>query len=197
MLVPACKQCRRESEKLFLKGDRCLGQKCAVTRKPYVPGFLGAKANTRSSDYAKQLREKQKARRYYQISERQFSNYYHASSKAEGNTSELLWQTLELRLDNCIRRLVSGISVRAARQMTNHGWVKVNNKKVDIPSYILKVGDEISLGMKNIKPVAKQSLPTWLSVDQKSGKVKVAQNPGTTTADMPFNINLVIEYYSK
>lgn len=197
MLVPACKQCRREREKLFLKGDRCIGQKCAVTRKPYVPGFLGPKANTRISDYGKQLREKQKARRYYQIGEKQFSNYYTASSKKEGNTSEILWQTLELRLDNIIRKLVSGISVRSARQLVSHGWTLVNGKKVSIPSYILKTGDEITVSQKNLKLAVKQSLPKWLTADTKMEKIKVSAIPDMKDVEVPFNINLVIEYYSK
>ncbi len=197
MLVTACKQCRREGEKLFLKGDRCIGQKCAVIRKPYVPGFLGAKANARISDYGKQLREKQKARRYYQIAEKQFSNYYNASSKKEGNTSEILWQTLELRLDNTIRKLVGGISVRSARQIISHGWTKVNGKKVSIPSYVLKTGDEITISQKNLKMAAKQSLPKWLTADAKIEKIKVTAIPDMKDVEVPFNISLVIEYYSK
>lgn len=191
-----CKQCRREGEKLFMKGERCYSPKCAVIKKPYIPGVHGPKNQSRMSDYGRQLREKQKARRFYQISEKQFQNYYLEASKKSGNTSEILWSLLESRLDNVIRR--SGLikSLTGARQLVSHGMVEVNGSKVDIGSYSLKLNDEVEI-KSEIDKINKQSLPKWLSIDSKSGKIKMIENPLATTGEAPFNLNLVIEFYSK
>jgi small subunit ribosomal protein S4 len=195
-MLRGCRQCRREGEKLFLKGDRCLGQKCAVLKRPYPPGVHGPKGKNRLTDYAKQLREKQKARRYYQLAERQFAKYYAESAKSAGNTSELLWQRLELRLDNIIRRANLVLSLTEARQLVTHGMVTVNGKKLDIPSYQAKIGDKIALILEKELP-SKQDLPEWISLDVKSKAVTVASIPAMESVETPFNINLVIEYYSK
>ena len=194
-MIRGCRQCRREGEKLFLKGDRCLGQKCAVIKRPYAPGVHGPKGQFRMTDYAKQLRAKQKARRYYQLAERQFAKYYAESAKSAGNTSELLWQRLESRLDNTIRRANLVLSLTEARQMVTHGMVAVNGKKVDIPSYQVKVGDKIALPIRKEFP-NKQDLPEWISLDGKKG-ISIGSFPTVDSVETPFNINLVIEYYSK
>lgn len=192
-----CRNCRREGEKLFLKGDRCLSPKCAVVKKPYAPGAHGAKGQYRLTDYAKQLKEKQRARRYYQLSEKQFFNYYLESSKRIGNTSEILWQKLEMRLDNIIRRAGICRSLTEARQLVSHGKITINGKKVDIPSYEVKVKDKIIAISSDLKPVSKQDMAKWLSYDAKSKTTTVGERPVAEATEMPFNISLVIEFYSK
>lgn len=194
-MLLGCRQCRREGEKLFLKGERCLGQKCAVIKRPYAPGVHGPKSKFRMTDYGKQLREKQKARRYYQVTERKFSSYYATSAAKSGNTSEILWQKLEMRLDNIIRRSNLVSSLTTARQNVTHGHVTLNGKKIDIPSCEVSIGDKIVLKKIN-KQVTKQDLPVWLTVDAK-GVLTVSDIPDIESMEMPFNINLVIEYYSK
>lgn len=183
-----------------MKGDRCLGQKCAVTRRPYAPGMSGQKGqsmHSRTSDYSRQLREKQKAKRYYNLSEKQFVNYYQFASKKEGNTSEILWQLMEMRLDNVIRRSQFARSIAEAQQMVSHGLVKVNTHKVNIPSRILKVGDEIRVKPAEGQKATKQILPKWLSLDSKSQVLKVSDVPGAEGVETPFDVHLVIEFYSK
>lgn len=199
-MLYGCRKCRREGEKLFLKGDRCLGQKCAVSRRPYAPGISGQKGQSmrsRISDYARQLREKQKAKRYYNLSEKQFANYYKNASQKKGNTSELLWQLIEMRLDNAIRRSQIARSIAEAQQMISHGLVNVNGHKVNIPSKLLKVGDKIKVRLSEGQNPTKQNIPRWLSLDLKSQILTVAEVPGAEGVETPFDVHLVIEFYSK
>lgn len=172
---PACKQCRRERVKLFLKGQRCFSDKCVLEKKPYVPGQR-AKRRLMETDYSTQLREKQKAKRYYGIWERQFKNYYKKAVKRKGVTGEILLQLLETRLDNIVYVMGFAASRVQARQLINHGHIQVNGRKVDKPSYQLKEGQEISVAesSKEIIPImeAKESggsltMPEWLE-DRKS-----------------------------
>src|SRR4051812_4734893 len=141
---PQCKQCRREGMKLFLKGERCLTEKCSVERRPYPPGDHG-RGRVRQSEYRLQLREKQKARRYYQLLEKQFRNYYKKASRQPGVTGENLLRLLERRLDNVIVRLGFAASRRQARQLVRHGHWSVNGRRVDIPSYHVRTGDVIAV----------------------------------------------------
>lgn len=196
-MLKGCRECRREAEKLFLKGDRCYGQKCAVVKKPYAPGALGAKGQVRLSDYGKQLREKQKTRRFYQVSEKQFANFYIAASSHTGNTSEIMYQLLETRLDNFVRRCLSSSSVIEARQYISHGGITVNGKKVDIPSYKLKVGDEVTGKIFKSDKQKNASLPKWITYDGKKDIAKVAALPELSDSESQFNLSLIIEYYSK
>lgn len=158
--VSACKLCRREREKLFLKGQRCFTDKCALEKKPYVPGQK-AKRRLIETEYYAQLREKQKAKRYYGVLERQFRNYYKKAVKRRGVTGEILLQLLETRLDNIVYTMGFATSRAQARQLINHGHIQVNDKKVDKPSYQLKEGDEIIVApsSKEITPImeAKES----------------------------------------
>src|SRR4030042_3222690 len=166
----ACKQCRREKEKLFLKGQRCFSDKCALEKKPYVPGQR-AKRRLIETEYYSQLREKQKAKRYYGVLERQFRNYYRRAVKRKGITGEILLQFLETRLDSIVYSMGFASSRAQARQLISHGHIQVNGKKVDKPSYQLKEGEEINVAesSKEITPVliAKESggsitIPEWL-----------------------------------
>src|ERR671919_1083604 len=141
---PQCKQCRREGQKLFLKGERCLTEKCGVERRSYPPGEHG-RGRVRQSEYRQQLREKQKARRYYQLLEKQFRGYYQKASRQPGVTGENLLRLLEQRLDNVLVRLGFAASRRQARQLVNHGHWMVNGRRVDIPSYQVQADDVISI----------------------------------------------------
>lgn len=205
-LDPACKKCRRQGEKLFLKGERCYSSKCAMVKRNYPPGSHGAKGRGRLTPYGLQLREKQKAKQYYGLLEKQFSNYYQQAKRQKGNTKEILFQYLERRLDNVVYRLGFSRSHQAARQLINHGHFLVNTRKVDIPSYQVKIGDIISLRAKSqslpfFKELqetrGKQELPSWLIWDQEKLVGKVTNQPPAT--DLPKNIDLtlIIEYYSR
>jgi len=196
-MAEKCKLCRRENEKLFLKGDRCLSPKCSMVKKPYIPGVHGPKSRTRLSDYARQLREKQKAKRYYLLTETQFKNYFIEASNKEGNSSEIFWQYLEIRLDNALRRFHIGKSIAGARQIVSHGLVEVNGKKVDVPSYRLKIGDQVKFKSKEKQEISKQDLPEWLESKKSDNTFFVKAMPEIGNFELPFNINLVIEFYSK
>src|ERR671925_1242230 len=145
---PQCKQCRREGQKLFLKGERCLTEKCGVERRSYPPGEHG-RGRVRQSEYRQQLREKQKARRYYQLLERQFRGYYQKASRQPGVTGENLLRLLERRLDNVLVRLGFAASRRQARQLIGHGHFQVNGRRVNVPSYQVRAGDVISVREKS------------------------------------------------
>src|SRR4029079_327823 len=145
---PQCKQCRREGQKLFLKGERCVTDKCAVERRPYPPGQHGRR-RVRASEYRHQLREKQKARRFYQVLEKQFRNYYDKASRQKGVTGENLLRLLECRFDNVLVRLGFAASRRQARQLINHGHWTINGHRVDIPSFQVREGDEIAVAEKS------------------------------------------------
>lgn len=202
---PACKQCRREGEKLFLKGQRCFSDKCVLEKKPYVPGQR-AKRRLMETEYYKQLREKQKAKRYYGVWERQFKNYYKKAVKRKGVTGEILLQLLETRLDNIIYVMGFAVSRVQARQLISHGHIQVNGRKVDKPSYQLKEGQEISVAesSKEIIPImeAKESggsltMPEWLEVDLDNLKGKLVRYPERDEIKVPINEQIIVELYSK
>lgn len=200
---PSCKLCRREGKKLFLKGDRCLTDKCAVARRATVPGQHGA-GRKNVKEYGLQLREKQTARRYYGVQEKQFLNYYEQADKKEGVAGENLLTILELRLDNIVYRMGLASSRKEARQFVRHAHFTLNGKKVDIPSIICKVGDVIALKDKSkssekFKALAEQAetavIPKWLEV--KDLTAKVVALPKREDIDFPFEEQLIIELYSK
>ncbi len=200
-----CKQCRREGEKLFLKGQRCVSDKCAMEKKPYVPGQR-AKRRTVQTEYYTQLREKQKAKRYYGVLERQFRNYYKRAVRKKGVTGEVLLQLLETRLDNVVYLMGLATSRAQTRQLISHGHIMVNGRKVDKPSYQLKEGQEISIApaSKEIMPVleAKESagsltMPEWLEVDPDNLKGKLLRYPERDEIKVPINERIIVELYSK
>jgi small subunit ribosomal protein S4 len=200
-----CKLCRREKEKLFLKGIRCFTDKCAVVKKPYVPGQK-AKMRLVESEYYSQLREKQKAKRYYGILEKQFYNYYKKATRKQGITGEILLQLLELRLDNILYLMGFATSRAQARQMISHGHVLVDGKKVDIPSYQVKENQEISIAEKSKElpfiveakeSAGSLSIPEWLEVDLKNLKGKVIRIPERADIKAPINEQMIVELYSK
>jgi small subunit ribosomal protein S4 len=200
---PQCKQCRREGEKLFLKGERCLSDKCAVERRSYPPGEHG-RGRIKQSEYLLQLREKQKARRYYQVLEKQFHHYYVEASRRQGITGENLLRLLETRLDNVVYRLGFGASRRQARQLVRHAHFLVNGRKVDIPSYQVRPDDVIS-----VKPSSKavetvraatdltSAVAPWLLADHDNLTGKILRLPERDDIDTPVQEQLIIELYSK
>lgn len=205
-LDPKCKQCRRLGEKLFLKGERCQTAKCAIVKRNFIPGFHGPKGQRRRlSDYGLQLAEKQKAKKMYNILEKQFRLTFEKAQARTGDAGKNFQQALEMRLDNVAYRLAFGTSRSQARQIVNHGHITVNDKKVDIPSYVVKTGDVISVRkqslksryFKNVFERKNIELPSWLnfSVNDKTGKV--LHEP--IDKDLPANINMqmIIEHYSK
>ncbi|MFO7928165.1 MAG: 30S ribosomal protein S4 [Candidatus Humimicrobiaceae bacterium] len=200
-----CKLCRREKQKLFLKGQRCFTDKCAIERKPYSPGQR-AKRRTIESEYYGQLREKQKAKRYYGLRERQFRNYYEKSVKKRGVTGETLLQLLETRLDNIVYLMGFSSSRPLAKQLIGHGHVMVDSKVVDIPSYQVKENQEISISQssQDIVPVieSKESAasltpPEWLEVNLENLKGKVLRVPKREEIKAPINERIIVELYSK
>ena len=202
-LDPKCKQCRREGMKLFLKGERCLTEKCAVERRSYPPGEHG-RGRIKQSEYLLQLREKQKARRYYGILEKQFRNYYEKAAKAQGITGEALLRMLETRLDNVVYRLGFAASRAQARQIIRHGHFQVNGRRVNIPSYQVKPNDVVSL--KPGSPVEQvvrdatdltASVASWLQADHDNLTGKVLKLPERTDIDTPVQEQLIVELYSK
>ena len=202
---PSCKLCRRVGKKLFLKGDRCLTDKCALSRRATVPGQHGAGRKT-VKEYGMQLREKQTARRYYGVQEGQFETYYEMADKKEGIAGENLLTILECRLDNIVYRMGLASSRKEARQFVRHAHFTLNGKKVDIPSIICKPGDVIALKDKSkasekFKGLAELMetavVPAWLEVDKENLSAKVAQLPKREDIDFPFEEQLIIELYSK
>ncbi len=202
---PQCKQCRREGEKLLLKGERCLSDKCAVDRRAYPPGDHGRGRRRKQSEYLSQLREKQKARRYYGVLEKQFHNYYVVAARQPGITGENLLCLLELRLDNVVYRLGFGASRRQARQLVRHGHFTVNGRRVNIPSYRVKTDDVImavlkSEGLKAVVADATDltaSVPAWLQADHDNLVGKVLRRPERADIDFPIQESLIVELYSK
>jgi small subunit ribosomal protein S4 len=200
---PQCKQCRREGVKLFLKGERCLTDKCAVERRSYPPGEHG-RGRIKQSEYLLQLREKQKARRYYQVLEKQFHEYYVEATRKSGITGENLLRLLELRLDNVVYRLGFGASRRQARQLVRHAHFRVNGKKVDIPSYQVRPDDVVSLkpGSKAAEAVRSStdltaSVAPWLLADHDNLTGKILRVPEREEIDAPVQEQLIVELYSK
>ncbi len=200
-----CKKCRRAGQKLFLKGERCYSQKCAMVRRPYAPGVHG-KARRRFSEFAQQLSEKQKVKRAYGISERQFSNYFKEVLSQRGNKEELLVQKLERRLDNVIYRLGWASSRRTARQIVNHGHILVKGRKLDIPSYQVKEKDIITIKASSQKlgifqdlknRLKKYEAPAWLSLDKQKLEATVKGSPTVDNFDNVGELNRIIEFYSR
>jgi len=203
-LSPKCKKCRREGEKLFLKGERCFSVKCAMIKKAYAPGQHGQARRMGLSEYGTQLREKQKIKRTYGLLEKQFRKYYDMASRMQGNTGNLLSSLLERRLDNIVYRFGFASSRNQARQLVNHGYFLVNGKKVDIASCLIKGGDIVSVKkgkenyFKNIKNALKdRQTPSWLTLDYQKLQGKVVALPAVNEIDVKANIHLVIEFYSK
>lgn len=200
-----CRLCRREGCKLFLKGDRCLTKKCAFERHQQAPGIHGAdNARKKVSEYGSQLREKQKVKRAYGVLEKQFRSYYEKAEKTKGKTGELMLSFLERRLDNVAYRLGFGTSRAQARQIVNHGLLTVNGKKVNIPSYQVKVGDVIAVKenkkdldmFKDLKDI-KIVVPKWLELDPAQLSGKVIANPQREDIDLNIKENLIVELYSR
>ena len=202
---PVCKECRREGKKLFLKGDRCYTGKCALERRSYAPGQHGQN-RSKNSEYGLQLRAKQAARRYYGIQEGQFHKYFLMAERKTGMTGENLLKICESRLDNVVYTLGWASSRAEARQLVTHGHFVVNGSKVDIPSYLLKAGDTVSIKAKSrdsvkIKAVleanASRPVPTWLSLDANNLEAKVVALPERDQIDTPVEEHLIVEFYSK
>ena len=202
---PSCKLCRREGKKLFLKGDRCLTDKCAVARRATVPGQHGA-GRKNVKEYGLQLREKQTARRYYGVQEKQFLHYYELADKKEGVTGENLLTILECRLDNIVYRMGLASSRKEARQFVRHAHFTLTGKKVDNPSIICKTGDVIALKDKSrasdkFKALAELMetavTPKWLEVSTSDLSAKVIALPKREDIDFPFEEQLIVELYSK
>lgn len=200
---PSCKLCRREGCKLYLKGDRCYSDKCAMARRPFAPGQHGHNKK-KLTNYGVQLREKQKAKRIYGVLESQFRKYYEEADRQKGITGENLLRLLELRLDNVIFRLGFASSRTEARQLVRHGHFTVNGKKVDIPSYELRVNDVIAVREKSRSSEKFKALmgvdttvPNWLSVDKENMVGKVVSLPQREDIDIPVNETLIVELYSK
>jgi small subunit ribosomal protein S4 len=200
---PQCKQCRREGQKLFLKGERCLTDKCGVERRSYPPGEHG-RGRMRASEYRQQLREKQKARRYYQVLEKQFRSYYEKASRQDGVTGENLLRLLERRFDNVLVRLGFAASRRQARQLIRHGHWRINGRRVDIPSYQVKPEDIISIKDGTSAEATVRSatelistVPAWLQADHDALTAKVLRLPEREEIDSPVEEQLIVELYSK
>ncbi|HIU71933.1 MAG TPA: 30S ribosomal protein S4 [Candidatus Galloscillospira excrementipullorum] len=200
-----CRQCRREGQKLFLKGERCYSDKCAINRRSFAPGQHG-KARKKLSEYGLQLREKQKARRYYGVLEGQFHHYFEMAERKAGITGENLLQILESRLDNVVYRLGFAMSRPEARQLVVHGHFTVNGKKVNIPSYLVSAGDVIAVQQKSkqsekFKVVAEANanrpVPAWLEVDRENQSGKVVALPSRDQIDLDIQETLIVELYSK
>ncbi|WP_298218689.1 30S ribosomal protein S4 [Halothiobacillus sp.] len=205
-LDPKCRQCRREGEKLFLKGEKCHTEKCAIERRAYPPGQHGQKKNTRLSDYGVQLREKQKLRRSYGVLESQFRDVYKEADRLRGVTGENLLQLLESRLDNVTYRMGFGASRAESRQVVRHNSIKVNGRRVNIPSYQVKPGDVVEVGEKSraqlrikaaLAAAEQRGFPEWVEVNTKEMKGVYKARP--MRAELPATINehLVVELYSK
>ena len=201
-----CRLCRREGQKLFLKGDRCYTDKCALERRSYAPGMHGNARNKKMSEYGIQLREKQKARRYYGVLESQFAAYFEMANSRKGITGENLLSILETRFDNVIYRLGFAMSRAEARQLVRHGHFTINGKKVDIPSYLVSVGDVIALRDSSrsvdkfkgsLEANGSRVIPKWLDMDKNNNVAKVVAAPAREDIDMPIEEHLIVEFYSK
>ena len=205
-LDPKCKQCRRAGEKLFLKGERCYTAKCAIVKRNYPPGFHGPKGKKRLTDYGSQLNEKQKARRQYNLLEKQFKLIFEKARAKKGNTGDNFLELLERRFDNVIYRLGWASSRSQARQMINHGLFTINDRKVNIPSYTVKTGDVIKIksNKKQAKifnglseKLKKHEVPGWLNMDAKELTAKVLHKPDIAALKPNFDVQMIIEYYSR
>ena len=199
-----CRLCRREGCKLFLKGDRCYSGKCSFTKRPVAPG-MQTRSRKKVSEYGMQLREKQKVKRAYGMMESQFEKYYTIAERMKGKTGENLLRLLESRLDNVVYRLGLADSRAQARQTVLHGHILVNGKKVDIPSYITQVGEEISVKKKSadterfkeIREGEARTMPSWLSMDNANLTGRVVAAPAREDIDLTIEEHLIVELYSK
>jgi small subunit ribosomal protein S4 len=212
---PVCRLCRRETAasktgekiKLFLKGDRCLSKKCAVERRGTAPGQKTAgKTRTKISEYGRQLREKQKMRRYYGVHEAQFENYFNEAARVPGQTGRTFLQLLERRLDNVVYRLNLATSRAQARQLVTHRHFRVNGKIVNVPSYIVKAGDAITIGERsrklpvfesNFEVAASRRPPEWLEWNDEEKSARMLQVPAREQIDTPVDEQLIVEFYSR
>ncbi|MEA4890823.1 MAG: 30S ribosomal protein S4 [Clostridiaceae bacterium] len=197
----SCRLCRREGEKLFLKGQRCYTGKCAIARRSFAPGQHG-QGRKKVSEYGTQLREKQKAKRFYGVLENQFRKTYENAERMKGKTGENLLQLLEMRMDNIIYRMSLGASRAEARQLVTHGHFTINGKKADIPSMILKPGDVIAVRESSRKSpkfqeLAGRSVPAWLSFNAETLSGSVVQAPARADVDIEVKETLIVELYSK
>ncbi len=202
---PVCRLCRREGIKLYLKGDRCYSDKCALERRPYPPGMHG-QARRKMTEYGLQLREKQRARRIYGVLERQFRRYFEIAERQKGRTGENLLRLLERRLDNVVYRLGFAASRAEARQLVRHGHFTVNGRKVDIPSYLVRVGDVIAVAERSKEmarfaelaaAAAHKTPPPWLEVDVENLRGRVVALPAREDIDVPIREHLIVELYSR
>ena len=200
-----CRICRREGQKLFLKGSRCYTDKCSVTRRNYAPGEHG-QGKKKLSEYGTQLREKQKTKSFYGVGEKQFRKYFQMAENKKGITGENLLQILESRLDNVVYRAGFGTSRAQARQFVNHGHFEVNGKKVDIPSYLVKAGDVIAVReikkdhktiKENMEVNSSKPVPEWLEMNSEKLQVKVVRLASREDVDIPVEEHLIVELYSK
>ncbi len=202
-----CKLCRRSGEKLFLKGERCFTPKCAMVRRPYAPGAHGKEGSRNQSEFGRQLAMKQKIKRIYGVLEKQFRKHFEDVQRLKGVTGDLLLQRLESRLDNVVYRMAFAPSRTAARQLISHGALLVNGKKVDIPSFSVKVGDVVSVKtgklenayFRNLKETIKdkKSFPGWINVDISKFEGKVLAKPTRSDIDANVDAQVVVEFYSK
>ena len=201
-----CRQCRREGIRLYLKGERCYGDKCAIEKRGYAPGEHGQSRRTKLTPYGQQLREKQKARRIYGIMERQFRNYFHVAERKIGVTGEILLQLLETRLDNLVYRLGIAPSRNAARQLVLHGHIGVNGRRVDIPSFRVRPGDSIAVveasrQLTVIKETVanrrRTEMQEWLEFDEKGMVGRLLSVPKRDQIPVPLQEQLIVELYSK
>jgi len=204
---PKCKLCRRAGKKLFLKGERCFTAKCAVVKKPYAPGQHSKPAGA-MSEYGKQLAQKQTLKRFYRLSERQFKKYFEESVRKEGNFADIMVGKLETRLDNVVYRLNFSDSRAQGRQLVSHGFFLVNGKTVNIPSFSVNPGDQISFrpsregrayvkGLKEKLANKKQELPGWLTLDAKKMEGKLIATPTTAEVTPEANPQAIVEFYSR
>lgn len=201
-----CRLCRREGIRLYLKGERCYTEKCAIERRGYVPGEHGRDRRARETPYGLQLREKQKARRIYGILERQFRNYFEKAERKKGVTGEILLQLLETRLDNIVYRLGIATSRAAARQLVRHGHIEVNDGLVNIPSYQVRAGDAVRVREKSKNVVTikqavenrrRTEMQSWLDFDDKKMEGRLNQIPSRENIPVPIQEQLIVELYSK
>lgn len=206
--IPACKRCRREGEKLFLKGARCYTSKCAIERRPQVPGQHGAARRRRPSQFGEQLREKQKVRRLYGLSEKQFRNVFDKASTMQGVTGERFLQLLESRLDNIVFRAGLAPSRAAARQLVSHGHILLNGRRVTIPSIRASIGDTLTVRLsKDAEKKGKLAtflenwsagdVPSWVQADPKEKTITVLSTPTLDDIGHSMNIRLIVEFYSR
>lgn len=192
-----CKKCRREGEKLMLKGDRCFSPKCSVVTRPYIPGQHGPTSRIKLSEYARQLREKQKLKRIYGLSESDIRKYYTEAERSQGSTTEKLISLIESRLDNVIYRAGLSASRSAARQYVSHGKIRKNDRRVTIPSYIVKPGEEFKYDLNVESQDLKTDLTNWITLDPKSKTISIKHIPSREEIELNVNESLVVEFYTR